>query len=150
MCKSARSVLFRLFLWCALVVPVSAWANDHGGGGGGSDLVNMETITTNLAPEPGGNVRFIQLTIALRLHDPSGAAAISAYMPQIRNDILGLLASRTGAELLITKAREDLSDDIQDAVNAVVGTAAYTDKKGHAHRAEGPVKRALFTTFIVQ
>ena len=62
MCKSARSVLFRLFLWCALVVSVPAWANDHGGGGGGSDLVNMETITTNLAPEPGGNVRFIQLT----------------------------------------------------------------------------------------
>lgn len=150
MCKSVRSFFSALCLLCVLALPVSVRANDHGGGGGGSDLVNLETITTNLAPEQGGNVRFIQLTIVLRLHDPTGAAAINAYMPQIRNDILGLLASHTGAELMITKAREDLSEDIQDAVNAVVGTAAYTDKKGHAHRAEGPVKRALFTTFIVQ
>lgn len=124
-------------------------ANDHGGGGV-SDIVALEPITTNLASKTGKESRFIQLVIALRLHDPQAGAAITAYMPQIRHDILMVLSAHTGEDLKLTSGRETLVDEIKDAVNGVVGSPARTDKKGKRIAGDGPVKQVFFTSFIVQ
>lgn len=144
--------LLRVVLTLALLfsLPHQATANDHGGGGGSADLVTLEPFTTNLAPDAGGASRFVQLAVALRLSDPAGAAAINAYLPQVRHDILMMLSAHSGNELLITKNREQLAEDIRDTVNGVVGTPASTGKNGKRTPAIGPVKNALFTTFIVQ
>jgi flagellar FliL protein len=149
MLNFSRTLRAVLFLLGTLGLAGQVSANDHGGGGG-SDLVTLETITTNLAREEGGGSRFIQIAISLRLSDPLGAAAINAYMPQVRNDILLLLSSYTGTALMVTQARKDLAEEVKDAVNGIVGTPAKTDKKGHREPADGPVKHALFTSFIVQ
>jgi flagellar FliL protein len=150
MLNAARTLCKVFLLFGILCLTGQALANDHGGGGGGSDLVTLEVITTNLAREAGGDSKFIQIVIALRLSDPQGAAAINAYMPQVRNDILLLLSSHTGSALMVTQARKDLAEEVKDAVNGIVGTPAKTDKKGHREPADGPVKSALFTSFIVQ
>ena len=150
MLNAARTLRALILFLCILGLTGLASANDHGGGGGASDLVTMEVFTTNLAPEEGGGSRFIQVTIALRLSDPQGAAAITAYMPQVRNDILLALSSHTGTALKVTKAREALAEDIKDIVNSIVGTPGKVDKKGKRTPAEGPVKQALFTAFIIQ
>lgn len=128
----------------------TGYATANEGGGGVSDIVPLEAITTNLASKTGKESRFIQLVIALRLHDPKAAAAITAYMPQIRHDILLVLSSHTGEDLKLTSGRETLVDEIRDAVNSVVGAPARTDKKGKRIAAEGPVKQVFFTSFIVQ
>ena len=150
MFKPLRTACAPLLLIASLGLAQPALANDHGGGGGGADLVTLETITTNLAADNSGSSRFVQLAIVLRLDDPKGAAAINAYMPQVRNDILLLLAGHSGNELKTTKGRGDLADEIRDAVNGIVGSPAHTDKRGHRQPANGPVKSTLFTSFIIQ
>lgn len=149
---SARAILRAvLFCACMLGTAVPVLANDHGGGGGGaSEFVALEVITTNLAPEPGGESRFIQLAITFRLSDPAAASVITAYMPIIRHQILMVLCSHSGSSLQSTEAREALVEEIKDAANATVGTPARTDKQGRRKPAEGPVKHALFTSFIIQ
>lgn len=149
---NVRAILRAVFLCvCMLGSAVPAFANEHGGGGGGaSEFVPLEVITTNLAPEPGGESRFIQIAITFRLNDPAAASVITAYMPIIRHQILMLLCSHSGAELQSTQAREELVEEIKDAANSVVGTPARTDKQGRRKPAEGPVKHALFTSFIIQ
>jgi flagellar basal body-associated protein FliL len=151
MFNATRMLRAVLFVLCSLGLAGVVSANDHGGGGGGgSDLVTLETITTNLGREEDGGSKFIQLVIALRLSVPEGAAAINAYMPQVRNDILLLLSSHTGTSLMVTQARKDLAEEVKDAVNGIVGTPAKVDKKGHREPADGPVKSVLFTSFIIQ
>ncbi len=150
MFKPLRAACAPLLLIAGLGLAQPLLANDHGGGGGGADLITLETITTNLAADADGSSRFVQLAITLRLDDPKGAAAINAYMPQVRNDILMLLAGHCGAELKTTKARGDLAEEIRDAINGIVGNPAYTDKRGHRQPAIGPVKTTLFTNFIIQ
>ncbi|NML26924.1 flagellar basal body-associated FliL family protein [Zoogloea dura] len=149
MFNAIRALRTAAFLFCLLGLTGHATANDHGGGGV-SDIVSLEAITTNLASKTGKESRFIQLVIALRLHDPQAAAAITAYMPQIRHDILLVLSSHTGEDLKLTSGRETLVDEIKDAVNGVIGTPARTDKKGKRIAGEGPVKQVFFTSFIVQ
>ncbi|MBS0347042.1 MAG: flagellar basal body-associated FliL family protein [Proteobacteria bacterium] len=134
-----------------LGVAVPALANDHGGGGGGGgEFVPLEVITTNLASEPGGEGHFIQIAITFRLSDPAAASVITAYMPIIRHKILLLLGSHSGSSLQSTQAREELVEEIKDVANATVGTPAREDKKGRRQPAVGPVKHALFTSFIIQ
>ncbi|WP_346286464.1 flagellar basal body-associated FliL family protein [Zoogloea sp.] len=149
MFKALRALCAAALLSCLIGFAGEAVANDHGGGGV-SDIVSLEAITTNLASKSGKESRFIQLVIALKLHDPQAAAAITAYMPQIRHDILMVLSSHTGESLQVTAGRETLVDEIRDAVNSVIGAPARTDKKGKRIAAEGPVKQVFFTSFIIQ
>ncbi|RTL31488.1 MAG: hypothetical protein EKK49_12100 [Rhodocyclaceae bacterium] len=149
---SVRAILQALLL-CVFIsgTAVPAFANEHGGGeGGGGEFVALEVITTNLAPDPGGESHFIQIAITLRLSDPSMGSVITAYMPIIRHKILLLLGSHSGAELKTTEAREDLVEEVKDAVNSTIGTPGRVDKQGRRKPAEGPVKHALFTSFIIQ
>ena len=81
MFKPLRAACAPLLLIAGLSLAQPLLANDHGGGGGGADLITLETITTNLAADADGSSRFVQLAITLRLDDPKGAAAINAYMP---------------------------------------------------------------------
>jgi hypothetical protein len=148
-CSALRAACAPLLLIAGLGLAQPLLANDHGGGGGGADLITLETITTNLAADADGSSRFVQLAITLRLDDPKGAAAINAYMPQVRNDILMLLAGQwRRAEDDQGPRRPGRGDPRHDQ---------WHRRQPGLHRqarprqpATGPVKTTLFTNFIIQ
>lgn len=111
-------------------------------------FVPLEPFTVNLKSE--GSEQYLQTVIALRVEDPKEADKLKAYMPEVRNDILMLLSGKKASELAEREGREHLAEEIKDAVNSIIGTPAKVDKKGKKSEPEGPVEKAIFSTFIVQ
>jgi flagellar protein FliL len=69
----------------------------------------LENFTVNLA---GEGDHFLQLGIVLQLKDDETADKVKAYLPQIRNRILLLLAAKTAEDLQSAKGKEALIDEI--------------------------------------
>ncbi len=111
-------------------------------------FINLEPFTVNLTPENGE--QFLQVVIGLKVDDAHEGDKLKAYTPKIRNDILLLLTTKKPSEISTRDGREQLAEEIKDAVNSIVGTPGHTDKKGKTSAAEGPVDEAIFTSFIIQ
>lgn len=120
-------------------------------GGKESNILPLEMITTNLKPDGPQDSRYLQAAISLKMADPKDAEAVKAYMPELRHEILLVLCGHTASSLLSSgEGREVLADEIQDALNGVLGTPGKTDKNGKRKPASGPVTRVLFTAFTIQ
>lgn len=111
-------------------------------------FITLETFTVNLKPETGE--QYLALTVALKMEDDKSGDSIKAYMPKIRSDINKLLMQTKPASLNTPEGLETLASDIQDKVNAVVGTPGGTDKKGKKLPPQGPVEEVHFPNIIVQ
>lgn len=72
----------------------------------------LENFTVNLG---GEGDHFLQLGIVLQLKDDETAEKVKSYLPQIRNRILLLLASKTADELQTAKGKQALIDEILEA-----------------------------------
>ena len=120
-------------------------------------------MVVNLA-DPGGE-RFAQIGITLEVADAKTADLVKQYMPSIRSGILMLVSQRTSEELLQREGKEKLARDIHREVSKPLGFTVPTPKKrtpGDSEdeeaedraariRAEkNPVKRVLFSNFIIQ
>lgn len=113
----------------------------------------LENMVVNLA-DPGGD-RFAQIGITLELQDDATASVVKQYMPSIRNGILMLVSQRTADELLLREGKEQLASDILREVTRPLGMggrvdSARSDDNEAPSRRRSPVRRVLFSSFIIQ
>ena len=117
----------------------------------------LDNMVANLA-DPGGD-RFVQLGITLELSDEKTASTVKQYLPSIRNGILMLVSQRTADELLQREGKEKLASDILREVTRPLGmntarpqAQAQGDEEEArpAARRSSPVRRVLFSSFIIQ
>lgn len=120
----------------------------------------LENMVMNLA-DPGGD-RFVQLGITLELADDKTAADVKKYLPSVRSSILVLVSQRTSTELLTLEGKEKLAIDIQREVARPLGFKVPAagevkpvrrpddEEEAAAPRKPNPVRRVLFSSFIIQ
>ncbi len=120
----------------------------------------LENLVVNLS-DPGGD-RFIQLGITLELKDEKVAEQVKQFMPSIRDGILRLVSQRTADELLKREGKEQLAADIRKEVARPLGGAQPQPQRAEdieygemgeelpRPRPSNPVRRVLFSSFIIQ
>lgn len=112
----------------------------------------LENMVVNLA-DPGGD-RFAQIGITLELSDAKTSDQIKQYLPTIRNAILMLVSQRSSDELLQREGKEALAEDIRREVARPLGYAVpakgASAERGGQGAVESPVRRVLFSSFIIQ
>lgn len=112
----------------------------------------LENMVVNLADQGGD--RFAQIGITLELQDEATASLVKQYMPSIRNGILMLVSQRSADELLLREGKEKLAADILKEVARPLGVSsarAQDDEYGEDRpRRRSPVRRVLFSSFIIQ
>lgn len=125
----------------------------------------MDNMVVNLA-DPGGE-KVAQIGVTLELSDAHATDRVKQYMPAIRSSVLMLVSQRTSEELLQREGKEKLAADIlreaarpfggmdEDEEAASSGKqrksqdGARSRKRVRSH-GDQPVKRVLFSSFIVQ
>jgi len=114
-------------------------------------FVALEPFTVNLAPEDG-NEQYLQVVASLRVADDKVGEEVKAFMPEIRHEVLSLLAGKKSSEITTPDGREELADDIKDICNEVMGWEPPSSKRKKKSEPEetGPVISVYFTQFIVQ
>jgi len=120
-------------------------------------FVPLEPFTVNLMPDTTTSEQFLQVVVSLRVEDEHKGEELKAYMPQIRHEILNIAGSTKASEIKMPDGRENLAEDIKDAVNEILGfepPKRSKRKKKDAEPEEGeeapPVSAVFFTQFIVQ
>ncbi|MBL8483834.1 MAG: flagellar basal body-associated FliL family protein [Rhodocyclaceae bacterium] len=111
-------------------------------------FVNLDAFVVNLRPEGNGD-QFLQVVAVLKVEDQHEAENVKLFMPEIRHRILLLLSSKKASDINVPEAREELAEDLKDAVNGVVGEPPPKSKK-KPQVPTGPIKSVFFTSFIVQ
>ncbi len=123
----------------------------------------LDNMVVNLA-DPGGE-KVAQIGITLELVDAHAVEVVKQYLPTIRSGVLILVSQRTSEELLQREGKEKLALDIlketarpfggvddeeeADTPKPTSKKAKPVKKKAKAH-GEPPVRRVLFSSFIVQ
>lgn len=106
---------------------------------GGDDLPpvyeRLETFTVNLADQES----YLQTEVQLMLANVKAQEKIKARMPEVRDSLIRLLSSKTADELAQPEGKAKLAEEVQKAVNGVLGV-----KKSKG------VKKVLFAAFIIQ
>jgi len=124
----------------------------------------LDNMVVNLA-DPGGE-KVAQVGITLELTDSQMLEKVKQFLPTIRSGVLLLVSQRTSEELLQREGKEKLQADIlreasrpfgnvEDGPSADADKAAPIGKKAKAGKGdkaheESPVRRVLFSSFIVQ
>ncbi|MGN1055217.1 MAG: flagellar basal body-associated protein FliL [Comamonas sp.] len=116
----------------------------------------LENMVVNLADQGGD--RFAQIGITLELQDEATATVVKQYMPSIRNAILMLVSQRTTQELLLVEGKEKLANDIlREATRPLTQATPRAASRGldaedgeRSRPAPAPVRRVLFSSFIIQ
>ena len=126
----------------------------------------MENMVVNLA-DPGGD-RFAQIGITLELDDAKTAEQVKLYLPSIRSGVLLLVSQRTSSELLQREGKEKLAADVLREVSRPLGYSVPSERARGQERARdrdadededeaprrraarNPVRRVLFSSFIIQ
>lgn len=89
--------------------------------------LELDPFLVNLS-DPGGS-HYLKATLTLELADPGAADWINARVPRVRDRVLLLLSSKESAELLSAEGKFRLRDDVQQAINDMMGgrrvTAVY-------------------------
>ncbi len=79
---------------------------------------NLGEFLTNLA-DPGGT-RYIRVVIQLGLNDAKAAKKLDAYNPPMRNAVLGVLRSKTYAQVSGADGMAALAAELKQALNGVL------------------------------
>lgn len=96
----------------------------------------LEQFTVNLS----GGESYLQTEVQLLVATPEVQAKIKAHMPEIRNDLIEVLSSKTAEELGTLEGKKAMAEEVKKKVNAVIG----------AKKASKGVKKVLFGSFIIQ
>ncbi|MDD2610566.1 MAG: flagellar basal body-associated FliL family protein [Giesbergeria sp.] len=114
----------------------------------------LENMVVNLAD--AGGERFVQLGITLEVGDEKTADQLKKLMPSVRSTILMLVSQRTAEDLLRLEGKEKLATDIQREAGKALGfkppaaRAAPEEEEEAPRRRQNPVRRVLFSSFIIQ
>lgn len=111
----------------------------------------LDAFTVNLQPENGE--QYLQVVASVRVIDAHVGDTVKSFMPQIRHEILSLLAGKKASEITTPEGREDLAEEMKEIMNEVLGWEPPANKKktkGHDEEPVGPVVSVFFTQFIVQ
>ncbi|MEN6586434.1 MAG: flagellar basal body-associated protein FliL [Sulfuricella sp.] len=100
-------------------------------------FVKLEAFTVNLTAD--GEDHYLQTDIELKVADAKVSDVIKEHMPEIRNNVLLLLSSKTAGALSSMEGKQKLSNEIKEQVNKVL----------HAKDADG-VSGVFFTSFVIQ
>ena len=124
-----------------------------------SVFLPLDMLVVNLADN--GGERFAQLGITLELADLKTETLVKQNMPTIRNGVLLLASQRTAEELLRREGKEKLAADILAEVSRPLGVKPGRASEERAddgddefeerpRRRASPVRRVLFSSFIIQ
>lgn len=95
----------------------------------------LESFTVNLAD----GETYLQVEIHLLVADAAVQEKLKQRMPEVRDNIIRLLSSKSSEELSGPEGKDALAADIQKQVNSLMGVKS----------AKG-VKKVLFNAFIIQ
>ena len=96
----------------------------------------LDTFTVNLADQES----YLQTEVQLLVADAKVQEKIKLHMPEVRDALIRLLSSKTAEELSQPEGKEKLAQEVQKAVNEVLGVK----------KASKGVKKVLFAAFIIQ
>lgn len=96
---------------------------------------SLESFTVNLA----GGDSYLQVEIKLMMASTDIDEKLKEHMPEVRNDILRLLSSKTPDELSTPEGKDKLAADIQTDINALLKV-----------KADKGVKKVLYGAFLIQ
>lgn len=120
-------------------------------------FVPLEPFTVNLMPDSTTSEQFLQVVVSLRVENDHKGEELKSYMPQIRHEILNIAGSTKASEIKTPDGRENLAEDIKDAVNEILGfeppkrsKRKKKDAEPEAGEEAPPVSAVFFTQFIVQ
>ncbi|MGC3965361.1 MAG: flagellar basal body-associated FliL family protein [Rhodocyclaceae bacterium] len=114
-------------------------------------FVNLDPFTVNLQASDTGVEQYLQAVATLRVSDEKAAEQIKLYMPQIRHEVLSLMAAKTSADVSTLEGRKQLAEEIRDVSNEVLGFSPPANKRGKRPASDDfPVMAVFFTQFIVQ
>ncbi|MEY2341592.1 flagellar basal body-associated protein FliL [Acidithiobacillus sp. IBUN Pt1247-S3] len=111
-------------------------------------FIDLGSLVTNLQSNDGGT-HYIQVKVELKTYDADLDKKIQAYLPEIRNQILQLLAAQQADKVSDPSVRSQLLSKIKTDVNQVLETdgGALPDPSG---KSPPPVVAAYFSSFVVQ
>jgi flagellar FliL protein len=124
-------------------------------------FISMEPFVTNLQ-STDGNVHYLQVKIDLKTYDPSVEGKVKIMTPELRNNILRILAAQSTDKIETVEGRDHLRQEILQSVNKALegAPAVVAAEGGHggggggAHAASGhheaPIDGVYFTAFVVQ
>ncbi|MBF0477390.1 MAG: flagellar basal body-associated FliL family protein [Deltaproteobacteria bacterium] len=107
-------------------------------GGGDNEFLGavmpLDTFIVNLAEATGD--RYLKVTMQLKMSDAKSKEELEKRMPQVRNDIIEMLTSKTYAQVSNYGGKELLRRQISAKINSVLSN--------------GKVLQIYFTEFMVQ
>lgn len=108
----------------------------------------LDNMVVNLA-DPGGE-KVAQVGITFEVADAKAVETVKQFMPSIRSGVLMMVSQRTSEELLQREGKEKLAADIlAEAARPFGGRGEPVDPNSRAALMY-PVRRVLFSSFIVQ
>lgn len=111
-------------------------------------FIDLGSLVTNLQTSDG-STHYIQVEIQLKTFDPKVAEEVKTFMPEIRNAILTLLASQQADKVSEPAVREQLRQQIQEAVNRILETSGGA-LKAPVKTVTPPIAAVYFASFVVQ
>jgi flagellar protein FliL len=100
-------------------------------------FVKLEPFTVNLTSD--GEDHYLQTDVELKVSDAKIVDKVKEHMPEIRNNLLLLLSSKTAGGLASVEGKQKLSGEIKEQVNKVL----------HGKDEDG-VSGVFFTSFVIQ
>lgn len=97
-------------------------------------LFPLETFIVNLSEDSGK--RYLKTTLELELPDEVSQQEVEKRIPQIRDNLLVLLSSKSFNDISTIKGKYKLKDEIITRLNTIL--------------VNGKVKQVYFTEFVVQ
>ncbi len=97
-------------------------------------IKDLDTFIVNLTDAQG--TRYLKVKMGMELSSDQLSAEIDKKMPQIRDEIITLLSSKSFADVSTVAGKRELKREIISAVNR--------------HLATGQVVRVYFTEFVIQ
>lgn len=118
----------------------------------------LDSMVVNLA-DPGGE-KMAQVGVTLELVDSKAPERVKPYLPAIRSSVLLLVSQRKSEELLLLEGKEQLAADVlaaasrhfvpHDVTAEDAPQRSQKKKSGDKAAEESPVRRVLFSSFIIQ
>ena len=97
-------------------------------------LYPLDTFTVNLKSDFGR--RYLKVTLSLELEGEELSLELDAKTPVLRDRIIRILTSKTLEEITSKKGKQKVSNQIMDALNAMIS--------------DGEVRGIYFTEFVIQ
>jgi len=102
-------------------------------------FVTLEQFTVNLQHEDNQS-QYLQIGLSLKLSDKKLEEAVKLYLPEIRNGVLLLLASKRASEIATSEGKKILSEELAHEIIQSLPASMPTDV----------LKGVLFTSFVIQ